>query len=266
MCNILGTQKTRTTPLRPQSDGMVERFNRTLETMLTLFTSENQKDWDTHLPQLMMAYRSSQHETTGRSPCEMMLGRSIRLPIDLMLGPTPVEDTGETSTEYASRLTSKMENIHKYAREHLDLESRRQKRTYDVRLYHKPYSRGDTVWLHNKRRKKGRSPKLSRSWEGPYLVLKALSDLVYSIQKSARSKPKVVHCDRLKPYRGSSIVSWLDHSTPVASPQVQPVVASETVTAEGPPQAPARPEPTLGRSKSGRPRRRPAWMQDYVQD
>ena len=46
MCRILEIDKTRTTTLRPQSDGMVERFNRTLEAMLSKFVSENQKDWD----------------------------------------------------------------------------------------------------------------------------------------------------------------------------------------------------------------------------
>ena len=58
MCNSLGMEKTRTTPLHPQSDGMVERFNRTIEEMLCKFVAENQRDWDGHLPILMMAYRS----------------------------------------------------------------------------------------------------------------------------------------------------------------------------------------------------------------
>jgi transposase InsO family protein len=31
VCELLGVRKTRTTPLHPQSDGMVERFSRTME-------------------------------------------------------------------------------------------------------------------------------------------------------------------------------------------------------------------------------------------
>jgi transposase InsO family protein len=45
MCKLLDLHKTRTTSLRPQSDGMVERFNATIENMLASFESENQKDW-----------------------------------------------------------------------------------------------------------------------------------------------------------------------------------------------------------------------------
>ncbi|KAK3730922.1 hypothetical protein QZH41_000551 [Actinostola sp. cb2023] len=63
-------EKTRTTPLRPQSDGMVARFNRTLKNMPAKFVDENLHDWDRHLPMLMMAYRSAVHETTGCSPSE----------------------------------------------------------------------------------------------------------------------------------------------------------------------------------------------------
>lgn len=86
MCKLLGLHKTRTTSLRPQSDGMVDKFNATIENMLASFVFENQKDWDEHIFLLMMAYRSAVHETTKVSPYEMMFGRTINLPIDLVIG------------------------------------------------------------------------------------------------------------------------------------------------------------------------------------
>ena len=46
VCAILGIHKTRTTPYYPRSDGMVERFNRTLAAQLSLFVNENHTDWD----------------------------------------------------------------------------------------------------------------------------------------------------------------------------------------------------------------------------
>lgn len=42
MCSQLGIQKTRTTPLHPQSDRLVERFMRTLSTQLALTTAPDQ--------------------------------------------------------------------------------------------------------------------------------------------------------------------------------------------------------------------------------
>ena len=48
VCNILGIQKTRTTP-RQQSDGMVERECLSVQGMLAAYVSENQRDWDVYM-------------------------------------------------------------------------------------------------------------------------------------------------------------------------------------------------------------------------
>ena len=44
VCNLLGIHNTRTTPGRPQSDGMVERACRSVQVMLSAYVSQNQKD------------------------------------------------------------------------------------------------------------------------------------------------------------------------------------------------------------------------------
>ena len=84
VCRLLEIRKTRTTPYHPQSDGMVERFNKTLATMLSAYVNENHRDWDESIPYVMMAYRSSQHETTGFTPNMLMLGREVTTPLDIM--------------------------------------------------------------------------------------------------------------------------------------------------------------------------------------
>ena len=100
ICDLLGIQKTRTTPLHPQSDGMVERGNRTISHMLSAFVSDNQRDWDERINLLMLAYRSSVHETTNVTPNEMMFGRQVTLPIELIYGkPAPNEEIHNCSQE-----------------------------------------------------------------------------------------------------------------------------------------------------------------------
>ena len=95
LCILCGSHKTRTTPYHPESDGMVERFNRTLLMMLTMFAGKNREDWDDLLPAVMMAYRSSVHESTGFSPYRLMFGEECTLPMDIGLPliavPIPVE-------------------------------------------------------------------------------------------------------------------------------------------------------------------------------
>ena len=55
MCRILQIEKTQTTPYHPESDGMVDWFNRTLCTMLSDFVDENHRNLDQQLPFVMMA-------------------------------------------------------------------------------------------------------------------------------------------------------------------------------------------------------------------
>ena len=63
---------------------MVERFNKTLATMLSSFVEQNQRDWDEYIPFVMIAYRASEHETTGQTPNSLMLGRELSTPLDIM--------------------------------------------------------------------------------------------------------------------------------------------------------------------------------------
>ena len=86
VCAMLSIDKTRTTPFHPQSDGMVERLNRTIECMLSMYVAEDQKDWDLHLPCMMMAYRATPQGSSQCSPNLLMLDRETELPIDLMVG------------------------------------------------------------------------------------------------------------------------------------------------------------------------------------
>ena len=207
MCEMLQIEKTHTTAFHPQSDGLVERFNRTLENMLSLYVADNQKDWDQYLPLMMMAYRATPQGSTQCSPNLLMLGREVDLPIDLMFG-RPEIDLDVNETDYTSKLRCKFESAYDYARGQLQKSAIRQKRNYDQRVKQDKIMKGEFVWLYTPRRKKGLSPKLQRIWSGPYLVTSVLDDCVFRIQRSPRCKPLIVHRDRLAKYHGTDVQSW----------------------------------------------------------
>ena len=92
MCGLLGIDKTRTTAFYPASDGLVERVQRTLEDMLSKYIKSNQRDWDEVLPFMLMAYRSSKHEATKKTPNLVFLGRETDLPVDLLYPPPTTEE------------------------------------------------------------------------------------------------------------------------------------------------------------------------------
>ncbi|GBM66799.1 Transposon Ty3-I Gag-Pol polyprotein [Araneus ventricosus] len=205
LCKLWGILKTRTTALHPESDGMVERFNRTILNNLFLFVSRNQADCDTHLPLFLLAYRSAEHEVTGLTPAEMLFGRTLRLPCDILFG-RPSE-TPSSPIEYMKNLEARLESVHAFARERIKLASERMKTRYDSRATDHHFKEGDLVWMYNPKRRRGLSPKLQQNWEGPYTVVKKLNDVVYRVQRSPSAKPKVIHINRLAPYRAT------DHSS-----------------------------------------------------
>ena len=97
VCDILQTCKTRTTPFHPQSDGATERVIQTVNVMLSKVVSENQKDWDTKLGSVVMAYNSTVHESTGFTPYFLEHGREMRLPADFIALPVPERGHLQTS-------------------------------------------------------------------------------------------------------------------------------------------------------------------------
>jgi hypothetical protein len=136
----------------------------------------------------------------------MMFGREVTLPVDLMVAAVPHEP--ECKSEFADNLRERIREIHERARHALDMNARRQKKNYDRSVHGPIYKRGQFVWLHDTQRRARLSKKLGLPWQGPYLVVSILSDVVYRIQRTNRGKTKVVHADRLKLYEGPKLVSW----------------------------------------------------------
>ena len=217
ICNTLGIVKTRTTPYHPQSDGLVERLNRTIINMLALATEDQPYTWESKLPSLCMAYNCSVQSTTGYTPFYLMFGRQARLPIDIMYG-TPGPEPAPT-TDYAKCLKQSLEKSYQLARERMGLNLQRQKDLYDTRIHGHPFVKGDLVWLHTPAVPKGHSKKLHRPWKGPYRILKCLSNITYRIQDIRFPKRKsCVHFNRLKPYFTPESQSAQFHHPPVRSP------------------------------------------------
>ena len=111
---------------------MVERYNRTLENQLATFVQDHQKDWDLHLPLLLMSYCSAVYETTKLTPAILMFGQELRVPLDLLLGRPKVDIEKQSYLEYAERLRASIATVHDFARDHQQAGSQRMKRRYEI--------------------------------------------------------------------------------------------------------------------------------------
>ncbi len=205
---MLDVKKTRTAMMAPRSNGMIERFNRSLGAMLTMYAERQQKRWDRYLPLIMMAYRASVHSSTGKNPNEMMFGRQVMMPMQVVI-PQPEEEVEEqTSDGYVAELKEHLRDTHEQARKHLKKSAQYQKRNYNVGTRTPAYMVGQPVWVLRPTRKVGVCAKLTSPWKGPYVIVQVLDDVTCRVQAGPRATPKVYHVDRLKLYKGRRPPGW----------------------------------------------------------
>ena len=206
LVEMLGATKTRTAPYRPQSDGLVERFNRTLLNMLSVFVHDNPTDWDEHLPYVLSAYRSSVHSSTNCTPNSLVYARDTNLPLDLIL-PTSRSDhlKAQNYPQYVQWIRQALQSAHTFARKHLGKALVRQKRNYDSYAKSRPtFALGSLVrYFYTPAKHKH---KFSKPWLGPFEVLEQVTPVDYRIRRVGNPvDTRVVHVDHLKPYEAEQV-------------------------------------------------------------
>jgi len=275
LCRLMEIDKIRTTLYRPSTNSTAERFHRTLKSMLAkAITQDNQRDWNLRLPFVMAAYRAPKHESTGYSPNFLIFGREARAPIDVVLGPPPVdEETFSSADEFVAQMQPMQHESYALAREHLGAAAERRKDAYDIKTKPARFEVGQWVWYIYPRRYVGRSPKWNKCYQEPYLVTIAIPPCDFVIQRTRKGNLFVVHGDKLKPYYGETPASWppktaAEQSTSVVPDTGNAVDAPQDDSAVAPPAKMSRrrhrqPEHHSDNEIGRRQRRRPAYLDDY---
>jgi len=83
LCALLQIDQVRSTAYHPESNGMIERMHSTLGAMLAKSKSLG-IDWVEQLPLALAALRQCPFRSTGFSPAEIVFGRIMKGPLDLL--------------------------------------------------------------------------------------------------------------------------------------------------------------------------------------
>lgn len=200
-----------TTPYNPQSNGLIERFNRTLGQILQRRSEEEKLDWDTYLPATLFAYRSMRQATTKNSPFFLVYGYEPKTPFDL---DHHMYEKNSPSFEAVlrHRTLHQINNLNKVreeAKQAIKQTQLAQKKTIENKILDQkkelkpPFQLGDIVLLYKDYLTTSWSGKLQDKWEGPFIVHTALGKGTYHIKNiDARdTKLRRVHGNRLKVYK-----------------------------------------------------------------
>ncbi|GFT04077.1 snRNA-activating protein complex subunit 4 [Trichonephila clavipes] len=141
LCNI---DHRFTTAYHPQTNGLTERFNKTLADMLSMYVDVEQKNWDEILPFVTFAYNTAKQETTGFTPFYLLHGREAETTLDTMLPFCPNDFDDNNITKIAARA----EESRQLARVHTLRAQDKDRRRYDSKHQMVSYAPGDLVWVY----------------------------------------------------------------------------------------------------------------------
>jgi hypothetical protein len=199
----LGTKLAFSSAYHPQTDGQTERLNRILQDMLRNYVDYHQKNWDSLLPLVEIAYNNAEQSSIGLSPFYFDTGRHPYLPGNLLVNPESTRSQVEEVDQFLLRQEQSLAQV----REHLKKAQDRQAKYANQHRRPTPdFTIGQLVLLNQRnlvnppdqnRPKK----KLLSKFIGPFKVTKKISPVAYQLELPPKFRiHNVFHISLLKPY------------------------------------------------------------------
>lgn len=177
LVRLIGASRVRTTAYHPASNGMVERFHRSLKTAIRCHADA---EWVDVLPTVLLGLRASLKEDIRTSAAELIYGTPIRLPGEFFLD----EDFPPDPQIFVERLRQHIRRVRPSPTAHHN-----KPRAFILKdLYTCTH-----VFIRIDAAKKS----LDQPYEGPYEVQERLTDKVFKIL--IKGEEATVSTDRLKP-------------------------------------------------------------------
>lgn len=189
-CNIA-------TAFHHESIGTIERFNYTLERMAKSFIHENPTQWDIAIDYYLFAYNSVKSATTGCSPQELVYGRNLRSPLNVMRevwlnGEPEQPKLGKDVLTYLTELKEQLEAAAEAAEAETKKQNERQRNIYNRKTTVREFKEGDLVLV----LQPTNSFKMLAQWAGPYPITRKLNSYNYELDLGNRKT--ILHINLLR--------------------------------------------------------------------
>uniref|UniRef100_K7EYA7 Gypsy retrotransposon integrase-like protein 1 n=1 Tax=Pelodiscus sinensis TaxID=13735 RepID=K7EYA7_PELSI len=199
LCRMLRIKTLRTSVYHPQTDGLVERFNKTLKAMIRRFIHDDPREWDKMLPALLFAVREVPQASSGYSPFELLYGRQPRGILDLVKENWEEQESRARGTvHYVLQLRERLRALGELAKSNLERAQEHQERRYNQGARLREFAPGDRVLL----LLPDRDSKLMARWQGPFEVLRRVGKVDYELRLQGKRKDtQIYHVNLLKRWK-----------------------------------------------------------------
>ncbi|OMH81079.1 Retrovirus-related Pol polyprotein from transposon [Zancudomyces culisetae] len=194
----LGIKHAPTSGYRPQSNGQVERLNRSIKSIMSKQIDEDYLNWDTYLWKTLLILRTLSSKTTGFTPAELLYGKDLTMAHNWT--PANLIDTRNELVHHRIEfLSTGLKEIRELGLENSKVKKLKQKGYYDKKVKEKLFKKNDIVLKYIE----GEKTKFQRIWKGPYKVEKILINGTYVIVDS-EGNSELVNGDTIKLFHDSN--------------------------------------------------------------
>jgi hypothetical protein len=172
--------------------------------MLSMYTQEQQNDWDLYIPWVLFAYRTAVNVSTLYTPFYLLHGYEASYPLDIEL--RLMTETFHDKEKFVEFMAERVATARRVAVQNL--------KVIDDKLYEKfkhlpklpRYNVGDLVLIYDPTTPPKKNAKLLRRWTGPYKILRRISVVNYEVKvvspvSQQHKNIRKVHIYRMRPYK-----------------------------------------------------------------
>ena len=160
------------------------------------------------LPRSRQGHREVPQASTGFSPFELVYGRQVRGPLDIIKESWEADKrSNESVVSHVLTVQDRLSKMSELARENLRKAQTVQKRWYDKNSRERTFQAGEQVLV----LLPSTTNKLLAQWQGPYPVIRKITPVTYEVDMFDHKKPKrMFHVNMLKKWNIPTLALWTE--------------------------------------------------------
>nr|GFC35433.1 reverse transcriptase domain-containing protein [Tanacetum cinerariifolium] len=179
-CDKLNITQRFASVKHPQSNGLVERANKSLGEGIKARLGEGNKNWVEELPHVLWAHRKMIKSSHGDTPFSLTYGTKAVIPAEIGMPTYRTTAVDMVNNDEELRLNLDLQELAAMS----EARSKSKMKYYNSRVRGVAFKPRDFVYRSNNASHAVAGGKLGPKWEGPYEVTDALGNGVYKLRSA----------------------------------------------------------------------------------